>query len=753
MKKITLMACMLIAGYTAQAQLSYEAKEDYGRLRDLNYDLGVEDKLYAATLGNHIVVSYDNGTTWDLLYAFPNTTAQITNLKALPGGETLCFSVINSVDDNGIYVYSIEDGEMINTIALPDAEGLSISSFDVYDAEGTTILLNVSQDTGSTVYYTSTSGENWATVYDMTDYNNVSVTGVAIGTDDPNKLYLTRGNGTTDIDGGIFMSDDAGETWTEKLPGINFRGIDISSFDSDDILVGTDGGPASSYEENIYRSTDGGLTWTAQDITWTDEDYQSILVIKFHPTVEGIIFALEDNEIVYTNNNGDSWTSTVYGSESIYYYGLSLSINPSDTKEAAFSTDFYPGATRDGGATVDQLKAPFYNVMSLGAVKFDGQEHLYYIGQGGRLHKNYETNMTDAYDVQPTGGFGGGTSTIVADPLTPGRVFTFGGGFMGGSVSVSTDNGATTTPILSTFALDLVDVAADPGNANVVYITLDNFGTGEVHRLDITDLANITDVTFTIPDASGPGAGVLVYPADVTNTLFTGIGNVVYKSTDDGTTWTAIFTIDGAIAIADLAKNPFDLNELAVAADTGIYTSTDMGENWTTSLEGFAVRKIKYSDLDSGFMAAGLYNTDGDANVKYYNGTDWVTVPAAELNYMQSYNMDFNFIGDNISAYVGTVDMGVIRYNFPIGELGTNNPVTIRKDIVLAPNPASGYVTVSTGAGSFEIKSIAIYSITGQKVLEAATNTIDVSRLSNGVYIVKAETDNGGSISKKLIKE
>jgi hypothetical protein len=71
----------------------------------------------------------------------------------------------------------------------------------------------------------------------------------------------------------------------------------------------------------------------------------------------------------------------------------------------------------------------------------------------------------------------------------------------------------------------------------------------------------------------------------------------------------------------------------------------------------------------------------------------------------------------------------------------------------LYPNPASQLVRISSSSNLFP-KEIQIYSITGQLMMQPTFNSssIDVSKLASGLYILKAQFDEGFS-SRTFVKE
>ncbi len=68
--------------------------------------------------------------------------------------------------------------------------------------------------------------------------------------------------------------------------------------------------------------------------------------------------------------------------------------------------------------------------------------------------------------------------------------------------------------------------------------------------------------------------------------------------------------------------------------------------------------------------------------------------------------------------------------------------------INLYPNPTTDMVNVN---GNVEVKSLILYNISGQRLRTSNDNSMDVSDLQKGLYIINVETSNE-TISKRLIK-
>ena len=98
------------------------------------------------------------------------------------------------------------------------------------------------------------------------------------------------------------------------------------------------------------------------------------------------------------------------------------------------------------------------------------------------------------------------------------------------------------------------------------------------------------------------------------------------------------------------------------------------------------------------------------------------------------------------SALVGNVAWGT-NCSLGIDKAVSPNSITIY------PNPASNEITVSANNNDFEIANIAIYNLSGQKVLDTQLQKINIAVLSKGNYMLKIIDKDGRLYSKKLLKE
>ncbi len=122
---------------------------------------------------------------------------------------------------------------------------------------------------GGGVWKTTDGGETWANVTDG-QLKTSSVGAIAVAPSDPNVLYVGMGEHAirgvmTSHGDGVYKSTDAGKTWTHVgLPRSRaISRIHVHPKDPDLVYVAAQGAPyGPSEDRGVYRSKDGGSTWT-----------------------------------------------------------------------------------------------------------------------------------------------------------------------------------------------------------------------------------------------------------------------------------------------------------------------------------------------------------------------------------------------------------------------------------------------------------------------------------------------------------
>jgi len=188
------------------------------------------------------------------------------------------------------------------------------------------ILIDKSDPTGDTWVAGATSGGLWKTTDRGVTWRNVtgelpnlSISWLVSSENNPSVIYAGTGEHfTTDWDGaGIFKSTDNGETWSQIVDvdqSPDFLNVSRLIVDPNDenIVVATTRNSVwgDGLEAAIYRTTNGGQTWTAVR-TSTSERYDDIDYVAGNFNVQFV--AIDRGLVLKSTDGGITWNESSEG--------------------------------------------------------------------------------------------------------------------------------------------------------------------------------------------------------------------------------------------------------------------------------------------------------------------------------------------------------------------------------------------------------------------------------------------------------
>jgi len=210
--------------------------------------------------------------------------------------------------------------------------------------------------TSEGVYKSTDAGDSWSVSNDVLMAMDVVMNPV-----DTTILISSHGNLNSSPDPGLYMSFDAGGSWSKLdggLPTSNFgrTALAISPSNPSYVYAGIANG-ASSTTIGLYRSTNGGGSWTLMTSTnyvGSQGWYNNALAV--HPTDPFTIYAAGFN--AHKSADGGATLPTV-SSGTVHVDHHAIAFNPSDPNIVYLGTDGGMFRTTDGGTTFKDLNNGF----------------------------------------------------------------------------------------------------------------------------------------------------------------------------------------------------------------------------------------------------------------------------------------------------------------------------------------------------------------------------------------------------------
>ena len=410
--------------------------------------------------------------------------------------------------------------------------------------------------------------------------------------------------------GGLWKTSNSGNSWqclTDGLPVIGCSGLAVDHDDDQTMYLFTgDGDGADVYSIGVLKTTDGGTTWKETDLSWDISTKARAYKLLMHPANADTLFAATSIGIYRTYNGGQSWTPILTG--------LTTDI------------EFQPG----NPSTI-------------------------YAARWGKIFKsdNFGTSWTE----------------LTGDPLPS--------------------------------AYLRIELAVTPADSNVLYALygghINGTGNGQFAGLYRSDDAgatftqqttspNIIGYSPTGADSIHQGGYDLALAADPTDEDMVFVGGInVWRSENGGVDfeivayWNNTENTIGYVH-ADVHEIVYNGATVYVASDGGIFKSDDDGDTWTNLSSGLGLLQIYDFDVESGIVSCGTQDNgsnqwnlgsltavhslgaDGFKSLIDYSNTD-IRYQSSQSSLKRSenggdsYNININIPGQTGGTPYWTVDL------------------------------------------------------------------------------------------------
>ena len=723
-----------------------------GRTNSITFTNGEPNIFYIAAA---------QGGVWKTLNGGVNWVALTDNLPTLATGDV----VVDQINPNIIYLGTGElnysgDSQYGDGIFKSATGGLTWQQVATGSLVGTRCsYMAIDPSNSNTVYFagnlgifkSTNAGVNWVNMNSGTNANCLLI--------DPlntQVLYISTGGTSA---GQIRKSTDGGNTWVTLAGGLPAGGmgrIQLAMAPSNNLIIYASIAASSGGSLlGLYRTTDGGTTWTLQasspNYLGSQGWYDNAVIV--HPTDPNIV--VTGGLDLYVSTNG----GVTLIQKSSWSTSNSQNMTHADIHRLAYNgTNLF--CMSDGGVYKSSNNGNNWVDLNYDLSTLQYQSADYDITntamlQGGTQDNNKMTSTNSGVDWnQRTTGDGGYT---IVDPVNTNVVY---GQYVNGSVQRSMNAGvgfSNITPSGSTGGLFYNPYEMAPGDHNTIV-----FGRADIWKTTNAQIASTSSGWTQIATTGIVGGNVSAIGISWTdiNKIYIGTSNGrILVTIDNGANWSVQ---TGFPYVSDLVADASNDNicyaTLGGTSGTHVLKTTNGGVNWvniTGNLPNIAANSIVLRTASPRMLVVG---TDIGVFQSVDEGISWVNfstgMPAVEI-----YDMKYKQTAGLILA--ATHGRGC--WTFDLGSvLGVDPYSVIPKSFELNqnyPNPFNPETKIKFGLPKESSVKIDIYDVSG-RLVETLVNqnfnagtyevTWNASDLSSGVYFYKLQTE-GFSETKRMV--
>ncbi|SDH05222.1 T9SS type A sorting domain-containing protein [Winogradskyella thalassocola] len=298
------------------------------------------------------------------------------------------------------------------------------------------------------------------------------------------------------------------------------------------------------------------------------------------------------------------------------------------------------------------------------------------------------------------------------------------------------NNSSGNAVVTANVAQNAVPVNLNWTNVSSIDISLTN-GSSQNFGVDDIVFSPYTPCTVTIPDANFKAYLV-------GNTAINTNGDTEIQCSE-ASAFTGQINVNG-LSISDLTGIETFTNLTELLCSNNALSSIDLTSNTQLTALGLAVNNLSSLDVSNNSLLTILTCFDNQlTSLNVANGNNAILAQMDAINNLDltCIQIDTGFTPPTAWLKDATASYSDDCAALSVDDFNVNS-------ISLQPNPTSSMLNIEM---TQNIKQASVYSMLGKEVLKTRNKQIDVSRLSNGVFLIKIEDENGNVSTKRFIKQ